>query len=47
MATDIEGVIIRRNRPGISKSEICGWPDQDYTEMDSILDGKEHYECVA
>ena len=35
-----EEVIIRRNRPGTKTSELYNWPDQDYTEMDSILDGK-------
>lgn len=40
MATESEDVIVRRNRPGIKSSELYGWPEQDYTEMDSILDGK-------
>ncbi len=33
-------VIIRRNRPGTKTADIYNWPDQEYTEMDSILDGK-------
>ena len=41
MAAESEDGIVRRNRPGIKCSELYGWPDQDYTEMDSILDGKE------
>lgn len=41
MSAEGEDGIVRRNRPGIKCSELYGWPDQDYTEMDSILDGKE------
>lgn len=42
MATENEeGGIIRRNRPGTKSSDMYNWPEQDYTEMDSILDGKE------
>ena len=44
MAADGEDVIIRRNRPGTSNCDIYNWPDQEYTEMDSILDGKEQLE---
>ena len=36
-------VIVRRNRPGTKTADMYNWPDQDYTEMDSILDGKVDY----
>lgn len=32
--------LIRRNRPGTKTADLYNWPDQEYTDMDSILDGK-------
>lgn len=41
MATVDEGTsIIRRNRPGTKSEDFYNWPDQDYADMDSTLDGK-------
>ena len=34
-----EEAVVRRNRPGTKAADLYNWPDQDYTEMDSILDG--------
>ena len=42
MADENKDVIIRRNRPGTAAADMYNWPDQDYTEMDSTLDGKKH-----
>lgn len=35
-----EDVIVRRNRPGTKAEDLCNWPFQEYTDMDSTLDGK-------
>lgn len=43
-AGDQQG-IIRRNRPGTKTADLYNWPDQDYTDMDSTLDGKENDIC--
>ena len=32
--------IVRRNRPGTRADDMYGWPDQDYSEMESTLDSK-------
>ena len=32
--------VIRRNRRGTKTADMYNWTDQDYTEMDSILDGE-------
>lgn len=44
-AGDQQG-IIRRNRPGTKTADLYNWPDQDYTDMDSTLDGKENDEIA-
>ena len=44
MSTEKEGEkpdIVRRNRPGTKAADLYNWPDQEYTDMDSILDGKQ------
>lgn len=40
MSADAEDDVIRRNRTGTEAVQLYNWPDQDYTDMDSTLDGK-------
>ncbi|XP_067021847.1 MOB-like protein phocein [Acropora muricata] len=36
-AADVMSTIIRRNRPGTKASDMYGWPDEPFEEMDSTL----------
>ena len=35
-----DGGVVRRNRPGTKAEDLYNWPFQEYTDMDSTLDGK-------
>ena len=42
MAADLEGgaTVVRRNRPGTKAKDMYNWPDQDFSEMETVLAGK-------
>ena len=39
MATE-SAPVVRRNRPGIKAKDMYSWPDQDFSDMESIMAGE-------
>ncbi|KAL5460421.1 hypothetical protein EMCRGX_G033867 [Ephydatia muelleri] len=41
MATE-SAPVVRRNRPGIKAKDMYSWPDQDFSDMESIMAGQQY-----